>query len=275
MQPHLMLFIPVKKLFLLTTFAFIFGIILSPSKTFATNNEPLGNLSSISYQIINDYQGFYSFDRLSRLGIGFGLGAVIANTSIDQNIQDNYQQDIRSTSTDDWAKTAKKLGESKYLLPLSVLSAGIHFFDDASSVGNWGMHATRAYIVGVPAVALMQRVTGASRPGEKSHQSDWKPFEDSNGVSGHAFVGAVPFLTIAKMNDNNPIIKYAAYAASFASSWSRINDNAHYFSQAALGWYMAFESVDSVFDADKRNNNISFAPMFLKDGYGLSAQIHY
>ena len=41
---------------------------------------------------------------------------------------------------------------------------------------------------------LMQRVTGASRAGESDSGSHWRPFHDSNGVSGHAFMGAVLLL---------------------------------------------------------------------------------
>ena len=63
---------------------------------------------------------------------------------------------------------------------------------------------------------------------------------------------AVPFLTIARMNEENKPVKYLALLASTFTAWSRINDNAHYFSQAALGWYLAYESVDAVFDADEK-----------------------
>ena len=40
--------------------------------------------------------------------------------------------------------------------------------------------------------------TGASRPadGQGSH---WHMFNDNNGVSGHAFIGAIPFLAAAEM----------------------------------------------------------------------------
>jgi hypothetical protein len=83
-------------------------------------------------------------------------------------------------------------------------------------------------------------------------------------------VGAVPFLTLARMNDNK-FIKYASYAASSLAAWSRVNDNRHYTNQAILGWQMAYESVGSVFDT---NNNkatkISFIPLIGNEYYGIN-----
>ena len=234
-----------------------------------------GKGSTITGTLINDYKSFYAGERLIRMSLGFGLSALSANTNIDSEIQNWYQEDIRNSSTDNFSKTAKLFGEGKYLIPLSLLSASIKYFDSESPVGNWGVYSVRAYLVGSPAMLLMQRVTGGSRPGETNHDSNWRPFNDANGVSGHAFMGAVPFLTLAKMNRENKFLKYIAYAASTAAAWSRVNDNAHYLSQAALGWYMAFESVDSVFDADERDKKVVVHPMAFQDGYGIMAEIRW
>lgn len=233
------------------------------------------NYLTIGEAVIRDYKSFYSLDRITRLGIGFGVGAVGANTNIDTQVQNWYQDNIRSKRTDDFSKTVKVFGEGKYLIPLSLLSASINYFDAESPVGVWGVYTSRAYLTGTPALLLMQKITGASRPGETDHDSKWRPFDDNNGVSGHAFMGAIPFLTLANMYDDNKVVKYLAYAASFATAWSRVNDDSHYLSQAALGWYMAFESVDAVFDADREKKNISITPMIGRDSYGVSVQMKW
>lgn len=243
-------------------------------------NESMENTSDKNYLTIGeavtrDYKSFYSIDRLTRLSVGFGFGALGANTNIDTQVQDWYQDNIRSDRTDDFSKIVKAFGEGKYMIPLSLLSASINYLDAESPVGIWGLNASRAYLVGAPALLLMQNVTGASRPGESDHGSKWRPFNDDNGVSGHAFMGAIPFLTLASMYDDNKIVKYIAYAASFATSWSRINDNGHYLSQVALGWYLAFESVDAVFNADREQKNISITPVVGRDSYGVSVQIKW
>jgi hypothetical protein len=100
-------------------------------------------------------------------------------------------------------------------------------------------------LVGAPPLYCLQWAIGASRPGESSAESSWKPFQDSNGVSGHAFVGAVPFLSAAKMSDGI-LAKSAFYAGSTLCGWSRINDDSHYASQVVLGWCLAYASASAV-----------------------------
>jgi membrane-associated phospholipid phosphatase len=92
---------------------------------------------------------------------------------------------------------------------------------------------------------LMQHLTGGSRPQEGNEPSDWKLFQDSNGVSGHAFVGALPFMTAAKMSDEIGL-KIAFYTCAAFAGLSRIDDDAHYPSQVLLGWWMAYAAVRSV-----------------------------
>jgi membrane-associated phospholipid phosphatase len=64
-------------------------------------------------------------------------------------------------------------------------------------------------------------------------------------VSGHAFIGAVPFITAAQMTDKI-WAKGLFYTLSTIPGWSRVNDNAHYLSQVLLGWYLGYLSVRSV-----------------------------
>ncbi len=234
-----------------------------------------GNGDRIINIIVNDYKSFYSGDRLLRMGIGFGIGALPANTSIDHEIQDWYQDDIRSSTTDDLSDIFKEFGERQFLLPITAVAAALKFADPQSPIANWGAYSLRAYATGTPALLLMQRATGGSRPGETDHKSHWRPFEDDNGVSGHGYVGAVPFLTIARMNEDNKPVKYLAMLASTFTAWSRINDNAHYFSQAALGWYLAYESVDAVFDADAKRQGLTIIPVVSPETVGLSAHIRW
>ncbi len=63
--------------------------------------------------------------------------------------------------------------------------------------------------------------------------------------------------------------KYLLYGASLVTPFSRMNDNAHYASQAALGWYMAFESTGAVFETE-RNKSIAVAPMVGQDLYVIA-----
>jgi len=226
-----------------------------------------------------DYQQFYSRNRLLRMGIVFGAGAVMANTAIDEKYQNWYQNNVRNSTTDNIAKVTKKFGEGKILIPISLVLASVgHCLNSdgkASGIGEWGKRSSRAYLVGGPALLLMQHVTGASRPNESENGSRWNFFNDSNGVSGHAFIGAVPFLTIAHMNEKNRPIKYIFYGLSMLTALSRINDNAHYLSQASLGWYMAFEATGAINERTKKESRLTFLPYIGHDSVGVTVNVQW
>jgi len=256
--------------------AMLFWVTLSYGENQADQEAPkVENTLTLKEAVIRDYQSFYTEERAFSLGIAFGLGGIVANTSADQSIRDWYQTNRRDSSTDNLSKVVKNFGEGKYMLPLAILAGTVNYFQPSSDIGVWGVYASRSYLVGSPALLILQRVTGASRPNERDYNSKWNPFKDANGVSGHSFVGAVPFLTLANMYEDNLYIKYSAYAASFLTAWSRVNDDAHYISQAALGWFLAYESVNSVFQGDKAYRKFSLTPQIGKERYGLSIQMKW
>jgi len=229
---------------------------LSIYPDFAMAKSSQSNVPGLTYwQIVKqDYRNFYTRERFMRLGVAFGVGAVMANTHIDQGVRDWYQDQIRTPNSDSISKTLKELGNGYKMIPVSLLAIGLgHFSEDSehSVINEWGQRSFRAYLVGGPANVMAQILTGGSRPEERQDASHWRPFQDSNGVSGHTFVGAVPFLTIANMTTNR-YVRCGAYVASMFAGWSRINDDAHFASQVFLGWYMAYETTDAIAYGDSQ-----------------------
>lgn len=254
----------------------------SAQHTALAAEEPTSNNNlSIIETVSGDYKSFYAGDRLIRMGIVFGAAGIAANTNIDMNIHNWYQDKVRNAQTDSWSSdsttplsfNAKFFGEGQYMVPVALLAASVNSISQDTAIGNWGANASRAYIVGLPAMWFMQGALGATRPGDRAEGSSWSvPFSAANGISGHAFVGAVPFLTIAYMNPDNNYVKYPAYVASAAAAWSRINDDKHFLSQVTLGWYMAWEAVDAVFENNQKKKDVTVVPMAGLDGPGLMAK---
>lgn len=222
--------------------------------------------------IRSDHSNFYSKKSLTVAAEVFAAGAVLAHTDADQEIRDWYQDDVRSSSTDDVAKTAKLFGEGHLILPALGISLAIgEMMDDhqcTSCLGDWGDQSLRAMVVGVPPLLVTQSLTGASRPTESSAESDWVPLHDNNGVSGHSFMGAVPFITAAKMAED-PWTKAGWYAASAMPAWSRVNDDAHYTSQAILGWSVAYLACSAVSDTEQQLKDYRFTTVPVSDGVGV------
>lgn len=198
--------------------------------------------------VVSDYKNFYSPNNLWKFGLGIGYAGIHANTSFDREIQNFYVDYIKSGITDDISKVVKPFGDGRITVPIYLTAALLGELTKdtkiGSTIGEWGQESSRALLVGAPPVLLFQIALGASRP-EEDKGSHWRPLKDNNGVSGHSFMGAVPFLAAAKMTDKK-CLKYFLYWSSTLTGLSRINDNKHYFSQAILGWWIAYLSVNSI-----------------------------
>jgi hypothetical protein len=225
-------------------------------------------------KIRDDYVNYYSWRNFAKLAIGFSAGAALANTSMDSHFADWYQNHARSSGTNGVADFFRPFGEGDKTVPICIGVGLIGSFYDTNPLGcdtaDFGYRTTRAYLVGAPPMVFMQYCTGASRPDERSIGSQWRPFSDSNGVSGHAFIGAVPFITAAKMTDD-VWLKSAFYFGSTVTAWSRVNDNRHYLSQAWLGWWMAYLACDSIeLTENSRYGSVIMSPVVSPDMTGVA-----
>ena len=209
-------------------------------------------LSRTGHKIFQDYQNFYSCENLTCVTAAFGAGALMANTGFDTTMQNAWQTGITGSQTGDFFSATKDIGDGIYLLPAAGIAAAagvaLEGMPVGDALGGWGSRSLRIFLVGGPPVYVLQLATGASRPSnngsmntESPSGSDWKFFQDNNGVSGHSFMGAIPFLAAADMVEN-PLAKGTLYVCSTFVGFSRINDDAHYSSQAFLGWYLAWAS---------------------------------
>jgi membrane-associated phospholipid phosphatase len=229
----------------------------------------------------SDFTNFYlSRENLFCFGAGLMFHAVISNTSADQNLRNWYQDEVRSTGTDNLSSIAKFLGEGRYSIPFFGITAGVYclsqkFCEPCQFLGVAGDYSTRvlrSYAVGAPTLLLFQSMLGCSRPGENSYNSSWRFFRDDNSLSGHTFIGAVPFLVAASMT-NRFWLRFILFVGSTFAGLSRINDDAHYFSQVAIGWSVAYLSVRAVAQTnktfDQNNSNIKIFPILESKYIGL------
>ncbi len=185
-----------------------------------------------------DQRNFYSRENLPSLIGGLTVAAILANSSADSEVADWYQSQVRNGFTDDVSALAEPFGEQWPMMSLYLAASLIGRTGYASpQAQEWGERSLRSMLVGVPPLLLGQKLIGSSRPGE-TDSSDWSFWNDTNGVSGHAFVGAVPFLIAGQLSESSQA-KIFWTIASTLPAWSRVNDNNHYLSQAILGWWLA------------------------------------
>ena len=220
----------------------------------------------------SDFGKFYAErENLVRLGIGLAGAGILANTSIDEDFRDRYQADLRSGDTDHVSKAFKVFGAVYVAAPLYLGAYGAGSMLGSPIMEEWAQKSIRASVVGTPAVLGLMVALGADRPSEGGN-SAWKPFHSWHGVSAHAFIGAVPFMTAASMTEN-AYVKAALYGMSTLTGLSRINDDQHYLSQAALGWYLAYLSSCIVEKGgDPQEGRLHFAASPIPGGWVITAR---
>ncbi len=231
-----------------------------------------GPLGQFAERVAGDHRNFYNCRTFWTLGYALAGGSVLANTSLDEDFGSWYQRDVRSAGTDDVASFCKTFGEGEIFIPafagLAVAAAFLPETPTTSAAGDFAGRTTRAYLVGAPPVLFTQWMLGGSRPGEAPLGSRWQGFDDTNSVSGHAFVGAVPLITAAQMTER-PAAKAALYACSTLTAWSRVNDDAHYLSQACLGWCMAWLACRAVDRTDEASRFCRVVPLATPESSGI------
>ena len=241
-------------------------------------NSQYPRLTRTGYKVLEDYRNFYSCESLVGITAAFGAGALMANTGFDTTMQNAWQQGVRPTDVGTFFSDCKPIGEGKYALAVFGAAAltGVVLEGRPSGdiIGEWGSRSLRIFAVGAPPVYLLQLATGASRPADNSSAgSQWHFYNDNNGVSGHAFVGAIPFLAAAEMVEN-PLAKGTLYICSTFVGFSRMNDNAHYPSQIFLGWYLAWASSMAVSRTETHfaGMEVRVVPLPIADLGGLAVE---
>ncbi len=212
---------------------------------------------------------FHQWDTAMNFSVALAGAAVLANTPADQNVRDWYQDHVRGRDSDRFSSFCKVFGEGQIVLPTYLLLGlsyryikidGGYSQPQFDRVGTWVSRTGRACFAGFPTLLIGQSLLGAARP--EAGDSKWKPFSSSHGISGHAFLGAIPFITAAQMTDD-VWLKGTLYLGSTLTGWSRINDDCHYLSQVILGWYLAYLSCRSVYRVENPNlgRGLTFFPV--------------
>lgn len=232
-------------------------------------------LGTLWDDIVRDHKHYYSLRNGILLAAGGGAAGVLAHSHADDWIHHDFYPDlVRDARTNQYVNAVhsmKVLGEGKYAFPVyAVAAAGSWLADGEGALGvggKWSERSLRSVLVGGPPLLAMQRVLGASRPDEA--RPHWDPFDDENAVSGHAFMGAVPFITAAQMSEN-PWLRGGFYAGSSLAGLSRINDGDHYSSQVLMGWWMAYLAARSV---DRTETNLYVTPVMQTTPDGFNGAI--
>lgn len=219
-----------------------------------------------------DFRRHYSLQPQIQVAIGFGVAGVLANTNADARIQEFFNDELSSDVGDDLADLFTGVGDLSmplYSFPvyLGAMWLGDYSDESESGLARWGADSMRAGLVGAPEVLVLSHVTGGNRPEEG--EPGWSPFDNDAGVSGHAFFGAVPFITAANLTDRR-WLKYTLLVTSTMPGLARVYDDKHYFSQSLLGWWIAYVSASTIMHTNAvEPSSLSVSAISYDDGAGV------
>lgn len=183
-----------------------------------------------------------------RLGAALGAAAVLAYSGADELIESWHAGSVRGRASDRAAAAVKPLGERFWFLNWLGVAA-VDAWVRTSPLTRWGRRSFEAMTVGLPTLWTLQRGLGANRPSSDHPDPRWRPLAADNAASGHAFIAAVPWLTLARRARGRALPPLAR-GASVLTGWSRLNDRKHYLSQVILGWTIAYNAVEAVADPE-------------------------
>ena len=188
----------------------------------------------------------YSRRSFLRLGGAVAAAGVLAYSGADEAVEEFHAASLRSKKSDDFSHLVNIYGERFWFLNWLLVGA-VDAWMRSGPFSRWGRANFEAMVVGLPVLWTLQRGLGANRPSDEGPDPRWRPMADDNAASGHAFIAAIPWLTLARRTGRIPV-RWTARAASTLTGWSRINDRKHYLSQVILGWTIAWNAVEAVND---------------------------
>jgi membrane-associated phospholipid phosphatase len=216
-----------------------------------------------------DADNYLSWTTLAEMAAALGTDALLANTPLDQKFQNWFQNHVRSKGTDRFSNDIAFLGHGQDMIPAAIglTLAGTLVGD------NWLGDTVGAYLIGAPSLLLFQYGLGASRPSDNElHGSYWRPFSNSHGASGDAFIGAIPFITAADMTDNY-FLKALFFLGSTMVAFERVDVNQHYLSQVVLGWSLGYMAATAVGKTEHDDRAVIFGPVVTPDLVGIGIDI--
>jgi len=181
-----------------------------------------------------------------KLGAAIAGAGVVIYSGLDEAVIAAHDRHLRSDGTARVARVGYEGGQRPWFLAWAAVAA-IDAWWRSGPLSRWGRLNFEAMVVGLPMLWTVQRVLGAGRPSADVPTPDWKPFRHDNAASGHAFIGAVPWITAARAAGLRRW-RLPLWLGSWLSGWSRLHDRKHYLSQVCLGWYLAWQAVVAVDD---------------------------
>ncbi len=185
----------------------------------------------------------YSRRAFLKLGAAVAVAGVVVYSGADEQVARLNDEHPGGDAAEGVSRVGYELGQRPWFLAWAGLAA-VDAWLRSNPLTRWGRANFEAMVIGLPLLWTVQRVLGADRPSAEHPTPHWRPFATDHAASGHAFIGAVPWLNAARaanLHRWQPALKLG----STLSGWSRLHDRKHYLSQVWLGWFLAWQATNA------------------------------
>ena len=153
------------------------------------NLSPRNFLRRTWQVVLDDARRFYSRRNLVRLAIGLLVGCILANSPLDQWLENAYRQHLHSDAKGaaQFHKVTKLFGDRRVVIIVPVTAMAIGTLAPPNpatlAIGAWGSQMARALVVGAPVTFGGVWLLGGDRPKE-GNVSGWHPLrKQDHGIS--------------------------------------------------------------------------------------------
>lgn len=199
--------------------------------------------------------------------------ATAAATFVDEPINDFFIRNENHFS-DQLANVGDFLGQPEYNFPfyMSMWGSGIIFRNDW--MRNTGAMVFASYAISGLLQTISKEATGRARPSAEEGNMSFKPFTGGkyhSFPSGHGMLSISTAWVLARQTKPLPL-KIIFFSMPVVVSWSRLYDNAHWFSDIILGTALGIASAETVlhyYPKIKANGGSHKGLVVLPTGNGL------
>ncbi len=214
-----------------------------------------GTMSPLFVATGPHWRRLYGRRSLLKLGAAVAGAGVLVYSGLDEAATGWHDRRVRSSASDRAARVGYEGGQRPWFLVWAVVAA-IDAWVRSGPFTRWGRANFEAMCVGLPLLWTVQRGLGADRPDAAEPTPAWQPLRTDHAASGHAYMGAVPWLNAARLSGLRPA-RPLLVGGSLLSGWSRLNDRKHYLSQIWLGWFLAWQATGAVAASHARTDEDS------------------
>lgn len=175
--------------------------------------------------------------------VAIALGGVGAMMLLDKPVQ-RFSQRHRSKTTDDIAGFFRQQGEAPYYAGISLGVLGLGVVTSNPGIRRAGGRLVASVAISALEMGVLKRLIGRSRPNEGVGAFAFHPFTSLHDSVGVETRGAMPsghvtaaFAVATSLADDikSPAAKVLLFTFASGTAFSRINDNRHWLSDAAVG----------------------------------------